>query len=203
MNFRYKFSIVLIILGLMSAIMSMGGKKNTSPAPEEILDLLLRGEYCVSPDQLAALISEQDSGIQEIDVRNPDKYRSASIPGAINIPLPSILEPGSLSIIGTGTLKTIFYSENDILSMQAWMLSLQKGYRNVYIMKGGLNDWDSIIMRSSFTGEKISPQENAIFEKRYKARRLFTQWNSMPDSLKAGFFLTKKKKDKELVGGCE
>jgi len=203
MNFRYKFSIVLIILGLMSAIMSFGGKKSASFSPEVILGILLKGEYLLSPDQLAVLILEQDSGIQVVDVRNPDKYKYLSIPGAVNIPLSSLFEPGNESYFVSESMKTVFYAEDDELSGQAWMLSMQKGYRNLYQLKGGLSDWDSIIMRSAFSGDKISPAENALFEKRYKARRLFLQWNSMPDSSKAGFFLAKKKKDRELVGGCE
>jgi hypothetical protein len=58
-------------------------------------------------------------------------------------------------------------------------------------------------MLSEFRGNKITPRENALFETRYKARRLFNEWNSMSDSLKAGFYKAKKKKERELVGGCE
>jgi rhodanese-related sulfurtransferase len=203
MSFRYKFSIVLIILGIMSAIMSFGGKKSSSLPPEEILTILSKGDFFITADQLAGMIIEQDSTLQIVDVRYPDKYKSLSIPGALNIPIPNLLEPGSTSIIGSENLKTIFYADDESLSTQAWMLSMQKGFRSVYVLKGGLAEWDSIVMRSAFSGEKITARENALFEKRYKARRLFTQWNEMPDSLKAGFFAAKKKKDRELVGGCE
>ena len=203
MNFRYKFSIVLIILGLISAIMSFGGKKSVSLEPEEILTLLLNGEFTLSADELAGLIIEQDSVLQIVDVRDPGKYKLLSIPGAVNIPLASLVEPVYETMLREERMKTVFYSDDDILSNQAWMLSMQKGYRNVYMLKGGLIDWDSIVLHSEFSGEKITAQENALFEKRYKARRLFVQWNTMADSLKAGFFLAKKKKDRELVGGCE
>jgi rhodanese-related sulfurtransferase len=187
----------------MSAIMSFGVKKSTSLPPEEILAILLKGDFLIDADQLAQMLTDQDSGIQIADVRNPDKYKSQSIPGALNIPIANLLEPGNSSIIGSENLKTIFYSDDEMLSTQAWMLSMQKGYTSVYILRGGLAEWDSIVMISAFSGEKITAQENALFEKRYKARRLFTRWNAMPDSLKAGFFVTKKKKDRELVGGCE
>jgi rhodanese-related sulfurtransferase len=187
----------------MTAIMSFGGKKSNSLAPEKVLETLLNGNYFLNADQLAQVIVDQDSATQIIDVSNPDKYKSQSIPGAINIPLEKILQPGSKRYFESETIKSVFYSDDQNLTLQAWMLSIQQGYPNLYILKGGLSDWDSIVMRSSFSGEKISPQENALFEKRYKARRLFQQWNAMSDSLKASFFAAKKIKDKELVGGCE
>jgi rhodanese-related sulfurtransferase len=203
MSFRFKFSIVLIILGLMSAMMSFGGKKSLTLPPEEILKILLKGDFVISADELAGVIIEQDSGSQILDVRNPEKYNSLSLPGARNVPLQNLLAPENESIFTEEKMKTVLYSDDEILSTQAWMLLTQKGFRNLYLLKGGLTDWDSIVLRSEFTGEKISARENALFEKRYKARRLFLQWNAMPDSLKAGFFLAKQKKDKELVGGCE
>jgi len=85
MNFRYKFSIVLIILGLISAIMSFGGKNSSSIPAEEILTILLKGEYVITPDELAGIVVEQDSGVRVVDVRNPDQYKNLSIPGAVNI----------------------------------------------------------------------------------------------------------------------
>ncbi len=203
MNFRYKFSLVLIILGILSAIMSFGGKKSFSLSPEEILAIMTNEEYSFSADELAEMLVEEDSGIQVVDVRSPEEYKSMSIPGAISIPFPQLLQEEYSPILVTETQKTVFYSADENLSTLAWILSMQKGYSNLYILEGGLNEWDSLIMRSSFQGEKITSQENTLFEKRYKARRLFTSWNAMPDSLKAGFFAAKQKKDKELVGGCE
>ena len=39
-------------------------------------------------------------------------------------------------------------------------------------------------MNSTFTGERISARENALFETRTRARKMFTEINSLPDSLK-------------------
>ncbi len=203
MSFRYKFSIVLIVLGLISVIMSFGGKSNAFTPPEKILGTLLSGTYSISPDKLAVMIVSQDSGMQIVDVRSPEQYKSGSIPGAVNIPLANLLEPGYKTTLSSRDTKTIFVDRDGMLSTQAWMLCTQKAYKGLFILGGGLEEWETIIMKSKFEGETISPEENALFEKRYQARRLFVQWNSMPDSLKTGFFAAKSKKDKELVGGCE
>ena len=57
-------------------------------------------------------------------------------------------------------------------------------------------------MLTKFEGEKITPRENALFENRYKARDIFTQINSLPDSLKTKFFDAKRLQRSKLDGGC-
>jgi rhodanese-related sulfurtransferase len=183
--------------------MSFRGKNTSVRSAEEILTALSTEDYSVSADEIARMIVEQDSGIQIVDVRNPERYKAISIPGALNIPLPELFGPKSTSTFSQDNIKTIFYADDEVLSYQAWMLSMQKGYHELYILKGGLAAWDSVIMKTVFTGDKISAEENSLFEKRYKARRLFAQWNVMPDTMKNSFFATKKTRDKELVGGCE
>ena len=70
-------------------------------------------------------------------------------------------------------------------------------------MKGGLNEWFNKVMNSSFTGETISPRENALFETRTRAAKMFTEINSLPDSLKTKFYEAKHLSARKLDGGCE
>ena len=77
------------------------------------------------------------------------------------------------------------------------------GYKNSFVMEGGLSEWFNTVMESKFTGERISARENALYETRTKAAQLFTQFNSMPDSLKAVFMAANKFSAKKLDGGCE
>jgi hypothetical protein len=83
------------------------------------------------------------------------------------------------------------------------MLTTGLGYRNNFILKGGLNEWFKTVINSQFTGEKITPAENIRFENRLNARRTFTQINSLPDSLKGMFFSSRRLKQSKLDGGCE
>ncbi|MFO7369793.1 MAG: hypothetical protein R6X09_05935, partial [Bacteroidales bacterium] len=71
------------------------------------------------------------------------------------------------------------------------------------VMKGGLNEWYDVVMNSRFIGDKISARENALFEIRTKARKQFTDLNSLPDSLKARYRESKEIQRKKLDGGCE
>jgi 3-mercaptopyruvate sulfurtransferase SseA len=99
-------------------------------------------------------------------------------------------------------MKTIFYSNGDVLSAQAWTICTAAGYQNLFILKGGLNEWFEKVMNSSYSGERISAKDNALFEARYKARKAFIEMNSLPDSLKTKYFNHKKRNRKKLDGGC-
>ncbi|MCB9014032.1 MAG: hypothetical protein H6539_08340 [Bacteroidales bacterium] len=202
MTFRYKFSIILAVLGFMVMVLSLGGGLQKSPSPEKILQTLESGEYKLSADELAASIVDEDSSMQIIDLRNQDLYGLSSLPGAINVPFHDILTEANAAWFSDNSTRKILYASDSSLPELAFVLLSQKNFQNLYVLQGGMTAWNSLIMHSEFTGKQISPRENALFEKRFKARRLYNQWNAMPDSLKASFFADKKKKDKELVGGC-
>ena len=50
--------------------------------------------------------------------------------------------------------------------------------------------------------QEVNAQKE-LFENRYKARTIFTQINSLPDSLKTKFFDAKRLQQAKLDGGCE
>ena len=70
-------------------------------------------------------------------------------------------------------------------------------------MKGGLNEWFDTVMNSSFSGGKISARENALFESRARASKMFTDMNSLPDSLKVKYMESRRMDAKKLDGGCD
>jgi rhodanese-related sulfurtransferase len=152
---------------------------------------------------VARLLNNEDSTIQIIDLRSPGEYRYSYIPGAINIPFESFLDEEYQGYIDQAELKNILYSNGDIISSQAWMYASQMGFGSIKVMKGGMNEWYRTVMLSEFSGNRISPRENALYENRYRARKFFIQMNSLPDSLKTTFLAARKAKEMELVGGCE
>ncbi len=157
----------------------------------------------LSVDQVARIVVYEDTSVLLVDVRDPDAYRAVHIPGAINIPVSDILNPDWSGYLNDPAVKPVFYSNGNTMASEAWMLCTQKGYAGSMIMMGGMNEWYHEVMESTFKGERISAAENATFEVRYRARDFFNRMNSMPDSLKTAFLEVKRKKEEELVGGCE
>ena len=203
MNTRGKFSVGLLCLGIILALLPLSGSRSFTVRPQKLLSEVLDNSTYLTVDQVAGFIVSEDSSVQVIDLRTPDEYRMANIPGSINIPYAKLLEIDPGSILNNGKTRNIFYSDGDFNSNYALAIARGLNIRNTYVMKGGMNEWFNTVMNSSFTGERISARENALFETRTRAKKMFTEMNSMPDSLKLKFIESKHIAAKKLDRGCE
>jgi len=202
MNARQKLSAILIPLGLILAFLPLSGKYSFHGRPDKLLTEALDKNTYVTADQVARYIVTEDSTVQLIDLRTPEEFRAFSIPGAINIPYSDLLSQDLESYLDRN-VKNIFYSNGDYQANYAWIIATGLGFENNFVMKGGLNEWYRVIMNSEFTGDRISARVNALFETRLRARKLFTDLNSMPDSMKAKYRESREIERKKLDGGCE
>jgi rhodanese-related sulfurtransferase len=184
MNPRNAISAILLSLGLILALLPLTSNRSFSGKPQEILQKSGNKDRIFTVDQVARFIVAEDSTIQIIDLRSPKEYMEMSLPGSLNKPYDQILKKDPYDLFDKKGIKTILYSNGDLDASYALAIAEGLNFRDVYIMKGGLNEWYKTVMNSSFTGEKISARENAIFETRTRARRLFNDINSLPDSLK-------------------
>jgi sulfur-carrier protein adenylyltransferase/sulfurtransferase len=203
MNIRVKFSVGLLGLGLILALLPLSGSRSFTVNPEKLLSDVLDNSIYFTVDQVAKFIVSEDSSVQIIDLRTPGEFRTLNIPGSINIPYSKLLDTDPGSFLNNGKARNIFYSNGDFDSNYAIAIVRGLNFKNTYIMKGGLNEWFNTVMNSNFTGERISARENALFETRTRAKRMFNEMNSMPDSLKMKFIRSKHIAAKKLDGGCE
>ena len=203
MNSRFKYSVLLVAVGLLVAFLPEQKNNSFRMKSSRLNQLASSDSVNFSADQVARFINSEDSTVRLIDVRNPEEFRECSLPGAVNVPLDKFADKAWLDLLTRDRVKNIFYSNGDLLSSTAWTLAAGLGYKNSYQMKGGLNEWFKTVMNSEFNGERISARENALFENRFRARRLFNEFNSLPDSLKARLFAAKQAERKKLDGGCE
>jgi rhodanese-related sulfurtransferase len=203
MNTREKFSLGLVCLGVILALLPLSGSRSFIVRPQKLLTEVLDADTYFTVDQVAKFVVSEDSSVQIIDLRTPEEFKAANIPGSINIPYSKLLDIDPSSILSNGKARNIFYSNGDFDSNYALAFARGLNMKNTYVMKGGLNEWFSTIMNTSFTGERISARENALFETRTRAKKMFTDMNSMPDSLKMKFVQSNHLAAKKLDGGCE
>jgi rhodanese-related sulfurtransferase len=203
MNTRVRFSVGLLGLGLILALLPLSGSRSFIVKPEKLLSEVLGNSIYFTVDQVAKFIVSEDSSVQIIDLRTPGEFRTVNIPGSINVPYSKLLDNDPGSFLNNGKARNIFYSNGDFDSNYAIAIVRGLNYKNTYIMKGGLNEWFNTVMNSNFTGERISARENALFETRTRAKRIFNEMNSMPDSVKMKFIRSKHIAAKKLDGGCE
>jgi 3-mercaptopyruvate sulfurtransferase SseA len=203
MNTREKFSAALMGLGLILALLPSGNGRSFRGSPANLLKELTDESTIYTPDQVARLIVSEDSTLRLIDLRSEDEFRSFSIPKSVNVPYEEFIHKNLQTVLAGGNMKNILYSNGDLDANYALAVSKGTGHKNVFVMQGGLNSWFDNIMNSSFSGERITARENALFETRTRARKMFTEINSLPDSLRMKLLESKKLQAKKLDGGCE
>lgn len=203
MNARIFLSVNLVAIAIILLLFPEreSGKGQLSPL-QEVHNLQQTGQF-MDVDKAARLINESDTNYQFIDVRSSEEFLAFNLPGSINIPLIELLAPEWQGYLKQEERINILYSSGDYYSNLALALLSSKGYTGNIILKGGLNEWYAVIMNAEFKGGRITARENALYENRSKAKTLFTQINSLPDSLKNNFLQAKLLTEQELIGGCE
>jgi len=203
MTTRQIITSILLLLGALLALLPLSGRYSLHARPSHVLAAVLDENNSFTADQVARFVVAEDSVLQLIDLRTPEEFRECNIPGSVNIPYAEFLIKDLAPYLDDPGMRHIFYSNDDIMASYAQTLAIGLGYKNCFVMKGGLNAWYASIMNSEFTGDKISARENALFETRLRARNLFNEVNSMPDSLKLAYIASKRFDPKKLDGGCE
>ena len=203
MIMRGKFSAGLLCMGLIVALLPISAGRSLSVRPQKLMVELLDEKTYFSVDQVAKFLVTEDSTVQFFDLRSPGEFSAINIPGSINIPYNELLNNDPGRFLSDENIKKIFYSNGDFDSNYAFAIASGLNYKNIFVMKGGLNEWFKTIMNSNFSGDRISARENALFETRFRARKMFSEINSLPDSLKVKYIEAKHIAAKKLDGGCE
>lgn len=202
MDARIKYSVLLVGVGIILAFLPFDAAQTFQLKSNELLTKSASEDMYFSVDQVARAVNSEDSTVQIIDVRSAEQFRECNIPSSINIPFSDLQNPLWEATLNQKKVKNILYGNGDQTANYAWTIVTGLGYPNNYVMKGGLNEWFRTVMFSQYSGEKITPAENARFENRLNARKAFTQINSLPDSMKTKFFNAKRLNQSKLDGGC-
>ncbi|MFZ2285901.1 MAG: rhodanese-like domain-containing protein [Bacteroidales bacterium] len=203
MKIRKEFSALLVLLSLILALLPLTANRSFTEKPDALLTEVLDETTSVTPDQVADLIVREDPAFLLIDLRPAGEFRNQTIPGAVNVPYAEFIKSDPEKWLGNKDIRAIFYSTGDLEADFALVFARGLGYPNSFVMAGGINEWISTVTNTKFTGERITARENALFETRRRAGELFTELNSLPDSLKMKYLESKKFSAKKLDGGCE
>lgn len=199
---RTRISIILLLLGIILAFIPQSGKYSMHGSPNVLLGEIMDETTQLTPDQVAKAIVTDDSTLRIFDLRGADEFQKSSLPGSINLPYSDFLKSDLESLLNSG-IRNVFYAKDDLEANYALVLAKGLGYKHSYVMKGGIEAWNRDIMNSSFSGEKITARENALYEIRTRAKRMYNEINSLPDSLKIKYRASLEIQRKKLDGGCE
>lgn len=151
-------AIIFITLGVVIAAVPQNTTHPYKLSPDQLLEQVNSGVQYFSPDQIADMIITEDPSFLLIDVRSQDEYEEFHLPGAVNIPLPDLLSDEWKPYLNQDIRHNIFYSNSTVKANEAWMITIQLGYRNNYVLQGGLNYWVETIMNPD-APEATNPNE--------------------------------------------
>jgi rhodanese-related sulfurtransferase len=115
------------------------------------------------------LIVKKDPTLRLIDVRSQDEFEKFSLPGAINVPIADLLSDQYADILNQDVKMNVFYSNGSLTANEAWMVTRQLGYKNNYVLEGGLNYWFDAILNPKKPESTSSDEEFAKYDFRKSA----------------------------------
>ncbi len=206
MKTRIIITIVFVSLGLIMAAVPQNKTAPYKLTAQQMLAEAQNRNQLFTPDQVADLIINKDPSFQLIDVRSQDEYDKFHLPGAMNIPLHDILNEQWRDILDQGVKMNIFYSNGTLDANKAWMITRQLGYKNNYILEGGLNYWAETIMNPNPPASTSPDEEFAKYDFRKGASEaLGGSVKSMTPETNVQApapIIPKQPKKKRVQGGC-
>ncbi len=152
-----KLALLALILGFVAIFFGNPDSSNKSIVNTEELALnIIDTNNIIHPMQLADWIIQGKVDYRLIDLRNESKYNEYAIPGAENIPLTQIKTSELLR-----NDKFIIYSDDELRTAQSWLLMKTLGYKNVYILVGGIDNWKESVI---FPRLNIENSDSRIIE---------------------------------------
>ena len=203
MNPRVILSIIIICAGFVAAILPQKQNSSIELDARQLLYELQLENHLISVDEMANALSNNDPEYQLIDLRTEEEFKLSSLPGALNIPISRLFDPEFTPYLDQVARKNVFYSNGTTLSSQAWMLTRQKGYKNNYILQGGLNHWHKTVLQPEKPESTMDIDALRVYQTRLGARQFFTGDGGQSNMTSAA---PKKpvpaKKKTKVSGGC-
>ncbi|MBK6966005.1 MAG: rhodanese-like domain-containing protein [Bacteroidales bacterium] len=173
MNKRY------LILALLSVAIGAGmllmpeNSRVKEINPDQLLNAIDDPSRFLSTDLITDRLVKKDPSLLLIDVRPAAQFKTFAIPGAVNIPLDSLLTESSIEMIGKKELDKVFCSNSDLMSDQAWILSKRSGFEPIFVLEGGVNKWFNDIVEAKEPAAFESSEMLALYQFRKAASQHF------------------------------
>jgi len=178
--------------------------RNKEIQPDKLLIEINDPARFVNPDFIAERLINEDPSLQLVDVRTKDQFSKFTLPGAVNIPLNEMSNEEWDESLNQEDKDVILFSNDDLYADQAWIICARQGYKNIYVMKGGLNLWFKDILSPEKPSETASKEEFETYYFRKAAAQYFRGPSSIikTDIAPSNVELKKKEKKISAEGGC-
>ncbi len=170
---RYQILAAILFILAAGLVLLPKYKKNEGVKPELFVKNAISSERYINTDLLADRLVNQDPSILLIDTRPEKEFNEFALPNAINIPLKNLLDENYIEYIDQDIYDIILYSNDSFYADQAWMIGNRLGYKNLYVLKGGLNEWFNTIISPKYPDETMPKEAFELYSFRKAAGMYF------------------------------
>jgi rhodanese-related sulfurtransferase len=167
LSLNQKLAAGALALGLLALFARPNRGNVVTMDVKELASIIDKEGDHVTAGELGGWIVAGHSDYRLIDLRSDKEYAEYHIPTAENVTLTALPDASLLA-----NEKVVLYSEGGIHASQAWMLLRAKGFRNVYTLKGGLDQWKEDVLFPTLA-ENATPQDRARFERAAALAKFF------------------------------
>jgi rhodanese-related sulfurtransferase len=203
MSRTYLILTVIALIGAAVLIFLPDKTKNNELDPERLLMEINNPSRFLSVDRVAHRLVEKDPSLLLIDVRAEEAYNDFSLPGAVNIPVSKVLLSENEDFLNRSDLEVVLFSNEDIYADQAWILCTRIGYKNLYVMRGGLNEWFDKIMQPEPPAATAPNEAFDLYSFRLAASQYFGGGTmESTEQPKETIIIKRREKKSATAGGC-
>jgi rhodanese-related sulfurtransferase len=199
-------AMILVTMGLIIAAVPQNRTKPYKLTADELLAEVNTRTQFITPDVVADMLVKKDPSLRLIDVRSQEEFEKFSLPGAINIPITDLLSEKYTEVLSQDIKMNVLYSNSTIISNEAWMITRQLGYKNNYVLEGGLNYWYDAILNPVKPSSVNSDEEFARYDFRRSAGQALGGGGAVVSNQDQGSSgkpaVKPVAKNKKAAGGC-
>ncbi len=168
LHINQKLAIFALALGFIAIFAGNPQSKNrTTVDTKELAAQIASDNDKISATDLADKIVKGESDFRLIDLRKESEFNKYHIPLAENLRVTDFND-----IDMPRNEKYYLISDNDILTGQAWSLLKARGYIAVYVVTGGISNWEDCILFPKLSAD-ASAEEIAKFNKIKEISKFF------------------------------
>jgi sulfur-carrier protein adenylyltransferase/sulfurtransferase len=200
-------ALFIIPMGLIIAAVPQNKTKPYKLTADELLSEAKTRTQYITTETVADMLVKKDPTLRLIDVRSQDEFEKYSLPGAVNIPISDLLSDQYTDILNQDIKMNIFYANGSLVANEAWMVTRQLGYKNNYVLEGGLNYWFDSILNPQKPASTSSDEEFAKYDFRKSAGAVLGAGSVIKSAQNSPAATSKPSvtgivKKKKAAGGC-
>lgn len=208
-NRQYQILALILVVLAGGLVLLPKHTRSEGVSPLVFVKQAVSTERYISTDQLADRIINQDPTLLLVDTRSEEEFEKFTLPNAINIPLNKFFDEELNGFVNQDVYDVVLYSNDNFYANEVWMLGNRLDYKNLYVLRGGLNEWFNTIIAPKKPKETESQKEFELYSFRKAAGMYFgvgvpkTEVKAKTEKKPTKKVITVKKKKKRVPeGGC-